>query len=215
MSTNQRLSKGKNGMVVALALLRVSCGGAAPSGSPIGGGPRYRTVRELLRGGDQPLPREQLLEIARFIRHWERDPFLPTTPPNPEQTPSTMALMLTWLAESPDVSVAMCPATVTLAEEQAGEGAATGFLMGAGFGMAAYMIENPAEAADPEGPRVQGAGLESGLLWFEAYYARNQARGAPILEELVELRNEGGRAALQQYHADHIRCGRHTGEPLP
>jgi hypothetical protein len=78
-----------------------------------------------------------------------------------------------------------------LAEEQGGEGAATGFMIGAGFGMAAYMIENPAEAVDPESDRVQGAGLESGLRWFEAYRRRGQAHGAPILEELIELRSQG------------------------
>ena len=85
----------------------------------------------------------------------------------------------------------------------------------AGFGMAAYMIENPAEAVDPDSDRVQGAGLESGLRWFEAYRRRGQAHGAPILDELIELRRQGGRAALQAYHRDHQRCGRHVGEPLP
>jgi hypothetical protein len=201
--------------VVALAMTLASCAGASAGPSHIGSELRYQTVRELVSGADQPQPRVQLLEIARFIRGWERDPFGPTNPPNPEQEPSTPALMIIWLTASPDVAVTVCPGVVAIAEEQAGEGAAAGFLVGAGFGMAAYMIENPDEAADPDGANVQGAGIESGLLWFEAYRRRGEAQGAPILDELIQLRNAGGRAALQQYHADHIRCGSHRDEPLP
>lgn len=197
--------------ITLLALTAVLASCARPDGprtsDSIGGGPRYPTVRALLRGGEQPLPREQLLEIARFIRSWERDPFMPTRPPNPEEEPSTMALMLRWLTASPDVHVSLCPAVIAIAEQQAGEGAGAGFLMGAGFGMAAYMIENPEEAANPDSARVQGAGIESGLLWFEAYRERGLARDASILDELIEVRRDGGRVALQQYHAEHFRCG--------
>lgn len=175
----------------------------------------YRTVRDLVRGAGQHQPREQLLAIAEFIRRWEQDPFAPTTPPNPDGDPSTTALMLMWLSQSPDVHVSICGSVPAIAEQQSGERAATGFMVGAGFGMAAYMIENPSEAADPDSDNVQGAGIESGLAWFEAYHRRAQATGAPILEELVVLRRQGGRAALQAYHRDHFRCGRHVGEPLP
>jgi hypothetical protein len=123
--------------------------------------------------------------------------------------------MLMWLTQTQDVHVTLCGGPDAIAEQQAGEGAATGFLVGSGFGMAAYMIENPEEARDPDSANVQGAGIESGLLWFEAYRRRGQAQGAPILDELIALRNAGGRAALQRYHAEHIRCGRHEAEPLP
>ena len=176
---------------------------------------RYATVRDLVAGAEQHQSREQLLAIAEFIRRWEQDPFLPTTPPNPDGDPSTIALMLSWLSASPDVHVSLCGPVVAIAEQQTGERAAVGFMIGAGFGMAAYMIENPAEAADPDSDSVQGAGIESGLAWFEAYYRRAQATSAPILEELILLRRQGGRAALQAYHRDHFRCGRHVGEPLP
>lgn len=206
-------------IVAALLSAAVACGPPAEE-STIGishsrGVVRYATVRELVQGADRPQSREQLLAIAEFIRRWEQDPFLPTTPPNPDGDPSTMALMLMWLSASPDVHVSLCGSVTAIAEQQAGERAATGFLIGAGFGMAAYMIENPAEAADPDSHRVQGAGIESGLAWFEAYQRRAQATGAPILEDLVALRRQGGRAALQAYHRDHFRCGRHVGEPLP
>jgi hypothetical protein len=205
--------------MVALLSAVAACGNPS-SGSTIGvshagGVQRYATVRDLVAGAEQHQPREQLLAIAEFIRRWEQDPFLPTTPPNPDEEPSTIALMLMWLTASPDVHVSLCAGVAALAEEQGGEGAATGFMIGAGLGMAAYMIENPAEAADPESDRVQGAGIESGLRWFEAYRRRGQAHGAPILEELIELRRQGGREALQAYHRDHQRCGRHQGEPFP
>lgn len=206
------MRKSSRMFVAALLSVGVACG-APSTGSTIGtshspGVRRYATVRDLVAGADQPQPREQLLAIAEFIRRWEQDPFLPTTPPNPDEEPSTIALMLMWLAASPDVHVTMCVGVAQLAEEQGGEGAATGFVVGAGFGMAAYMIENPAEAADPESDRVQGAGLESGLRWFEAYRRRGQAHGAPILDELIEIRRRGGREALQAYHRDHHRCER-------
>jgi len=207
--------------LVVLALLSVvaACG-TRSSGSPIGtshasGVQRYATVQDLVSGAEHQQSREQLLAIAEFIRRWEQDPFLPTTPPNPNAEPSTVALMLMWLAASQDVHVTLCVGVAAVAEEQAGEGAATGFMIGAGFGMAAYMIENPAEAADPESARVQGAGIESGLRWFEAYRRRAQADGAPILDDLIALRRQGGRAALQAYHRDHHSCGRGTGQPPP
>ncbi len=197
----------------------VACGGGS-SESTIGtshaaGVQRYATVRDLVAGAEQPQSREQLLAIAEFIRRWERDPFAPTSPPNPDQEPSTISLLLMWMTVSQDVHVTLCASVIAEAEQQGGESAATGFLIGAGFGMAAYMIENPEEAADPDSDRVQGAGIESGLYWFEAYRRRAQADGAPILDELIERRRQGGRAALQAYHRDHYRCGRHVGEPFP
>lgn len=208
------------GLFLVALLGAVTACGTPSAGSTIGtshasGVQRYATVRDLVAGAEQHQSREQLLAIAEFIRRWEQDPFLPTTPPNPGEDPSTIALLLMWLTASPDVHVTLCAGVAALAEEQGGEGAATGFMIGAGFGMAAYMIENPAEAVDPDSDRVQGAGLESGLRWFEAYRRRGQAHGAPILDELIELRRQGGRAALQAYHRDHQRCGRHVGEPLP
>jgi hypothetical protein len=206
--------------VLAALLGMLAACGASSEGSTIGishspGVRRYATVRELVSGAEQHQPREQLLAIAAFIRRWEQDPFLPTTPPNPDQEPSTLALLQRWLNASQDVRVTHCEGVAELAEQQGGAGAATGFLEGARFGMAAYMIENPAQAADPDSHRVQGAGIESGLLWFEAHRRRAQADGAPILDELISLRRQGGRAALQAYHRDHHRCGRHVGEPLP
>lgn len=208
------------GMIAAvLVSAAVACGNPQTE-STIGisharGVERYATVRDLVHGAEEHQPREQLLAIAEFIRRWEQDPFEPTTPPNPDGDPSTIALMLMWLSASPDVHVSLCGPVVAIAEQQTGERAAVGFMIGAGFGMAAYMIENPAEAADPDSDSVQGAGIESGLAWFEAYYRRAQATSAPILEELILLRRQGGRAALQAYHRDHFRCGRHVGEPLP
>ena len=100
------MRKSSRMFVAALLSVGVACGAPSP-GSTIGtshspGVQRYATVRDLVAGADQPQPREQLLAIAEFIRRWEQDPFLPTTPPNPDEEPSTIALMLMWLAASPE-----------------------------------------------------------------------------------------------------------------
>lgn len=198
-------------------LLLLACGGAESgdtstppaqqsptAGSDTSGDPVR--LSELLFPLDQPKSREQLVQIAAFIRVWERDPFGTYTENDTGR--GNNFVMLAWLSASPDITVSICPFLSQMAGEGQGEaaqGAQSALTIGSTFGMAAYMIENP--GATPEAIETQVAGVESAARWYEAQVARGQVERNAFADQLIAERDRNGGSLRPWYEASGIRCG--------
>lgn len=186
-----------------------AAGGGPSSTASSGGTASTSSLRALLSPIGESLPRAQLEAIARFIRRFERSPY--ADPAENDTGMSTLAAILIWLTESPDVSVTICPFLSSLAESE-GEGGDSGpaTTMGSTFGMAAYLIEHP--GADSTSREVQVAGAESALRWYRASLASRVATPNTFMDRLVQrAERDGGLGPF--YDERQIHCGRSRVSP--
>lgn len=106
--------------------------------------------------------------------------------------------LVVWLAEIPDITVSFCSALLGPTFEHEKKYGAELAVQQA-FSSAAFMIENPAQAADDEAVRL--AGVEGVLRTYQSLLAEKPKARFPSLDGLLKAKSEGTLASVVNENA--------------
>jgi hypothetical protein len=154
----------------------------------------------LARGPSTPAERKRAVETTRRL---ERDPLGKTA--NADRR-----WLFQWIVEIPDIQVRLC---ATPLETLVKDDLPNGKILYAqdGFGMAAFLIENPKKEDDWVG--VQAAGLESVIRAYESILKKHPDARIEVLDTLVQARKAGKLRAVVQ--GEMKSCDPESMGPVP
>lgn len=137
------------------------------------------------RGPSTPAERRRAVETTRRL---EREPLA-------KNANADRRWLFQWIVEIPDIQVRLCAGPLdALVKEDAPNGKI--LYAQAGFGMAAYLIENPKKADD--WVAVQAAGIESVLRAYASTLRKQPDAHVQALDQLVAARKSGKLRAVVQ-----------------
>jgi hypothetical protein len=131
------------------------------------------------RGPSTPAERKKAVEITRRL---ERAPLAP-------KANDDRIWLLKWINDIPDIMVRTCSGLLDPLPADDGEKFGRKLFAQSMFGMAAYMIENPAKKND--WVAVQTAGIESTLKTYEVLVKAKPAMRWEELDRLIQVRDQG------------------------
>lgn len=170
--------------VLALAALFAFAPGAAGARGPSTPEERRRAVETVRKLEKQPLARS-----AQDSRRW----------------------LLQWIVEIPDINVTLCSGPLDDLVQEDDSPYAKVLYVQAGFGMAAFLVENPAKAKD--WAAVQTAGLESVLKAYDSVLRADPEARFQVLDRLEAARKDGKLRKLVE--KEMAECGKPPGERIP
>ena len=153
------------------------------------------------RGPSTPEERRRAVETVRKL---EKQPLA-------RNSKEARRWLLQWIVDIPDINVTLCAGPLDGLVEDDGGPYAKMLYVQAGFGMAAFLVENPGKAKD--WAAVQTAGLESVLRAYEALLRADPDARSDVLDKLEAVRKAGRLRKLVE--TDMSECGKPPEERIP
>jgi hypothetical protein len=158
------------------------------------------SAAEAQRGPSTPAERKRAVEVTRRL---ERQPL-------GRDAEASRTWLFQWIGDIPDIQVRICSGPLDALGRARDERHGRILYLQSLFGMAAFLVENPAKADD--WLTVQTAGVESTLRAYESVLKAERAARWPELDALLAARRAGKlRAVLEEQMAS---CGDESG-PAP
>ncbi len=133
-------------------------------------------------GARGPSTPDERTRAVKTTRRLEKEPLA-------RGTNASREWLLQWIVEIPDISVTICSGPLDeLAQDEQSSYAKLLYLQD-GFGMAAFIIENPKRAED--WVAVQTAGIESVLRAYESVLRADSEARFDVLDRLLAARKAG------------------------
>lgn len=153
------------------------------------------------RGPSTPEERRRAVETVRKL---EKQPLA-------RSSNEARRWLLQWIVDIPDISVTLCSGPLDALAEDEESPYAKMLYVQAGFGMAAFLVENPRKVKD--WAAVQTAGLESVLRAYDSVLRADPEARLDVLDRLETARKTGKLRKVVE--TDMAECGKPPSERIP